>query len=174
VKEISSINFPQHGEVFYFYSLFSKGPPLRKQFILHTYHSRFILKGVAEASQIFETPTFYQNYFAMRNTADVTGGKPIAVWSHSILGVRCKCYKSFSRFFRHPWKKERGAILLFCPEHHIIYKHQNGISLIYLWYRYHHHQPINAPTAGAQAFLMDYMRRTGHNHHAGGVRIGGC
>jgi hypothetical protein len=22
--------------------------------------------------------------------------------------------------------------------------------------RYHHHQPINVPTAGAQAFLMDY------------------
>jgi hypothetical protein len=26
-----------------------------------TYHSRFIPEGVAEASQIFETPTFYQN-----------------------------------------------------------------------------------------------------------------
>jgi hypothetical protein len=24
-----------------------------------------------------ETPTFYQNYLAMRNTADVTGGKPM-------------------------------------------------------------------------------------------------
>jgi hypothetical protein len=31
-----------------------------------------------------ETLTFYQNYLAMRNTADVTGGKPIAVWSQSI------------------------------------------------------------------------------------------
>jgi hypothetical protein len=27
----------------------------------------------------------------------------------------------------------------------------------------HHHQPINVPTAGAQAFLVDYSRRTGHN-----------
>jgi hypothetical protein len=26
-----------------------------------------------------ETPTFYQNDLAMRNTADVKGGKPIAV-----------------------------------------------------------------------------------------------
>jgi hypothetical protein len=34
-----------------------------------------------------ETPTFYQNYFAMSDTADVTGGKPIAVWSQSISGV---------------------------------------------------------------------------------------
>jgi hypothetical protein len=41
----------------------------------------FIPGGVAEASLIFpETPTFYQNYLAiMSNTADVTGGKPIAV-----------------------------------------------------------------------------------------------
>jgi hypothetical protein len=36
---------------------------------------RFIPKGV-EASQISETPTFYQNELAIRN-ADVTGGKPM-------------------------------------------------------------------------------------------------
>jgi hypothetical protein len=35
-----------------------------------------------------EMPTFYHNYSAMSNTADVTGGKPIAVWSQSISGVR--------------------------------------------------------------------------------------
>jgi hypothetical protein len=40
---------------------------------IHTYHSRLIPEGVAEAS------TFYHNDLAMRNTADVTGGKPIAV-----------------------------------------------------------------------------------------------
>jgi hypothetical protein len=41
-------------------------------FYIHTYHSRFIREGVAEASQIFlETPTFYLNYLAMSNTADV-------------------------------------------------------------------------------------------------------
>jgi hypothetical protein len=34
-----------------------------------------------------ETPTFYQNYLAMSNSADVTGGKPIAVLSQSISGV---------------------------------------------------------------------------------------
>jgi hypothetical protein len=34
-----------------------------------------------------ETPTFYQNYLATSNTADVTGGKPIAIWSQSISGV---------------------------------------------------------------------------------------
>jgi hypothetical protein len=33
------------------------------------------------------TPTFYQNYLAMSNTADVTGGKPLAVLSQSITGV---------------------------------------------------------------------------------------
>jgi hypothetical protein len=31
--------------------------------------------------------TFYQNYLAMSNTTDVTGGKPIAVSSQSMLGV---------------------------------------------------------------------------------------
>jgi hypothetical protein len=40
----------------------------------HTYHSRLIPKRVAETSQIFlrDTPTFYQNDLAMKNTADVT------------------------------------------------------------------------------------------------------
>jgi hypothetical protein len=27
----------------------------------------------------------------------------------------------------------------------------------------HHHQPINAPSAGAQAFLMGYIYRNLHN-----------
>jgi hypothetical protein len=31
----------------------------------------------------------------------------------------------------------------------------------------HHHQPINAPTAGAQAFLMDYTQgERAITHHA--------
>jgi hypothetical protein len=48
----------------------------------------FIPEGVAKASQIFlRDAKFYQNYSAMRNTAKVTGGKPIAVWSQSIAGV---------------------------------------------------------------------------------------
>jgi hypothetical protein len=45
---------------------------------MHTYHSRFIPEGVAEASQTFLQDVYYQNYLAMSNTADVTGGKPIA------------------------------------------------------------------------------------------------
>jgi hypothetical protein len=42
----------------------------------HTYHSRFIPKGVAEPSQIFLRDAHVLP-IAMRN-ADVTGGKPIA------------------------------------------------------------------------------------------------
>jgi hypothetical protein len=34
-----------------------------------------------------ETPTFYQNELAVKNTADVTGSKPIAVLLQSISGV---------------------------------------------------------------------------------------
>jgi hypothetical protein len=53
-------------------------------FITYIHHSRFIPKGLAEK---FQTPTFYQNILAMRNTADVTDGKPIALRSQSIVGV---------------------------------------------------------------------------------------
>jgi hypothetical protein len=42
------------------------------------------------------------------------------------------------------------------------------------YYSHHHHQPINVPTAGAQAFLMDYPQgERAITHHAGPVRIGG-
>jgi hypothetical protein len=51
--------------------------------VFYTYHSRFIPEGVAEASQI----SLRGPRLAVRNTADVTGGKPIAVWSQSISGV---------------------------------------------------------------------------------------
>jgi hypothetical protein len=50
----------------------------------------------------------------MRNTADVTGGKPIAILLQSISGVSASVYLvSFSRLLGHLWRKERGDILLF-------------------------------------------------------------
>jgi hypothetical protein len=40
---------------------------------------------------------------------------------------------------------------------------------------HHHHQPINVPTAGAQAFLMDYTQgERAIAHHKDPVRIGRC
>jgi hypothetical protein len=40
--------------------------------------------------------------------------------------------------------------------------------------RHHHHQPINVPTAGAQAFHMDYPQgERAITYHSGPVRIGG-
>jgi hypothetical protein len=40
--------------------------------LIQTYHSDFIPEGVSRGiSDSFESPTFYQNYLAMRNTADV-------------------------------------------------------------------------------------------------------
>jgi hypothetical protein len=43
--------------------------------------------------------------------------------------------------------------------------------LLYL----HHHQPINIPTAGTQAFLTDYPQgEWAITHHAGPVQISGC
>jgi hypothetical protein len=44
-----------------------------------------------------------------------------------------------------------------------------------VFFHHHHHQPINVPTAGTQAFLMDYPQgERAITHHAGPVRIGGC
>jgi hypothetical protein len=48
-------------------------------------------------------------------------------------------------------------------------------DISYLMKKYHHHQPINVPTAGAQAFVIDYPQgERAITHHAGPVRIGGC
>jgi hypothetical protein len=50
----------------------------------------------------------------MRNTADVTGGKLIAVY------LRYKCYKYFRRLLRYPWNKGK-ANLFFCPGHYTVH-----------------------------------------------------
>jgi hypothetical protein len=52
-----------------------------------------------------------ENDLAMRDIADVTGGTSISVKSQSISGVSVNP----SRLLRHPWKKGRGAFVLFCP-----------------------------------------------------------
>jgi hypothetical protein len=40
-------------------------------------------------------------------------------------------------------------------------------------FNFNHHQPINVPTAGAQAFFMDYTQEEwAITHHAGPVRVG--
>jgi hypothetical protein len=38
---------------------------------------------------------------------------------------------------------------------------QSYASVLYMYH--HHHQPINVPTAGAQPFLIGWIRRMGHN-----------
>jgi hypothetical protein len=48
----------------------------------NTYHTTHVLSPTVKQRYLrysFETPTFYQNYLAMSNTADVTVGKPLAV-----------------------------------------------------------------------------------------------
>jgi hypothetical protein len=62
--------------------LYDMHAPVRN---IHTYHSRYILEGVAEVSQIFLRDTHV--LLAMRNSSDVTGGKPIAVLLQPISGV---------------------------------------------------------------------------------------
>jgi hypothetical protein len=53
---------------------------------IHTTHA-YLRGGSRGIRYSFETPTFYQNLLAMKNTADFTGGKPIAVLLQSISGV---------------------------------------------------------------------------------------
>jgi hypothetical protein len=79
-----------------------------------TYHSRFIPEGIAEVSQIFLRDT-HQNKLTMRNTADVTGGKPIAVLMQPISGV--SAFNPLVAFYDIHGGK-RDAILLLCPGHH--------------------------------------------------------
>jgi hypothetical protein len=83
----------------------------------HTYNSRFIPEGVAEASQIFLGCAYvlpkrlsYEEY--CRCDSWQAHRRLIAVY------LRWGCSLSFSRLLRHPWKKEKGVILLFCPGHH--------------------------------------------------------
>jgi hypothetical protein len=54
---------------------------------IHTYHSRFILEGVAETSQILLRDTHVLPTLVSYEEADVTGGKPIAVFLQFISGV---------------------------------------------------------------------------------------
>jgi hypothetical protein len=58
---------------------FQESIPILRDFSIHTYHSRFIPEGVAEVSQILLRVTHFLPKLVMRNTADVAGGKPIAV-----------------------------------------------------------------------------------------------
>jgi hypothetical protein len=56
--------------------------------LLNTYIPLTLIpEGVAEVSQIFLRDTHVLLKLAMRNTADVTGGKPLAVFLQSISGV---------------------------------------------------------------------------------------
>jgi hypothetical protein len=76
MKEVSYIDFPQHGEVFYFYGQ-----------ALHTIHALSPKEQQRHLNYSSETSTFYQNYLAMSNAANVAGGKPITVWSQSFSDV---------------------------------------------------------------------------------------
>jgi hypothetical protein len=51
-----------------------------------SYHSRFMPEGVAEVTQIFLRNTHVLPKLVMRNTVNVTNGKPIAVLLQSISG----------------------------------------------------------------------------------------
>jgi hypothetical protein len=74
------------------------------------------------------------------------------MWQISLLPSdrslsRCERYISLDDFYDIHGRKAIYTILFVCPRHHI----------------WHHQHPINVPTAGAQAFLMDLRtRRTGH------------
>jgi hypothetical protein len=74
--------------------------------ILYIPHMLYSRRGSSHLRYSFETPTFYQNYLAMRNTAGVTSSKPIAVWSQSMSCVGA--VNPLVAFYDiHGWKGER-------------------------------------------------------------------
>jgi hypothetical protein len=98
-------------------------------FHIHTYHSRLIPEGVSEVSQIFlrDAHTFYLNDLAMRNTADVRGGKPFAVWLQSTISFQILPYFcSFISF--------QIMTLPYLMNHHFL-------NLPTKWCRYHMFSP---------------------------------
>jgi hypothetical protein len=68
---------------------------------IHTYYSRFIPVGV-------------EMYLTMSNTADVPGGKPIAVWSESSSGANA--INPLVAFYDIHGKKREMLFLYFVPD----------------------------------------------------------
>jgi hypothetical protein len=72
---------------------------------IHPYiHATLYPRFLTEVSQIFLQDTFYQNYLAMMNTADVTDLSAIS---------------PIVAFYDIHGRKKRGAIRLFCPGYHM-------------------------------------------------------
>jgi hypothetical protein len=59
-------------------------------------------------------PHFTNNYFSMKNTADVTGGKRIALWSQSVL---CDCCWSFHRDHHQPIRVSTARVQAFLMDY---------------------------------------------------------
>jgi hypothetical protein len=59
---------------------------------------------------------FYQNYLAMSYSADVTDGKPIAVWSQSISGLNA--INPIIGFYDIHGRKREVILFYFCPGDH--------------------------------------------------------
>jgi hypothetical protein len=79
-------------------------------YIVHTTHAWFPMGQKRYLRYSSKTPTFYQNDLAIRNTAGMTCGKPIIVWSQSISGG--SAINSLVAFYDIHGRK--GEVLFFC------------------------------------------------------------
>jgi hypothetical protein len=80
----------------------------------HTYNTTHTLsKQQRHLRCSSETLTFYQNYLAMSNTADVTG-KPIAVWSQTISDVNA--INTLVAFYDIHGRKREVLFFYFVPD----------------------------------------------------------
>jgi hypothetical protein len=57
----------------------------------------YLEERVAETSQIYPRDTFYQNDLVMKNSEDVTGGKPIAISGVSAVSFLVAFYDIHGR-----------------------------------------------------------------------------
>jgi hypothetical protein len=92
---------------------------INRVMMIHTYHSRFILKGVAEVSQIFHRNAHVLPKRLNYEKYCVTVGKLIAIWSQHRLSIKrlTKRVKEKSRSDGHSQcEKEIEDHLLACQK----------------------------------------------------------
>jgi hypothetical protein len=146
-----------------------------------------------------ETPTFYQNDLAMRNTAGLTGGKPIAVWSQSISCV--SVVNTLVAFYdNHEWQRCYSFVLSRTLQETIINDVLNNYKSVFLFSNIYKYYIVNSNTIHnwdgcvlityhicciSHAWVMLHHhhqpinsslwlthKEKGQTHHAGPVRIG--
>jgi hypothetical protein len=88
-----------------------------------------------------EMSSFYHNYLAMKNTAEVTSGMPIAVWSQSISDV--SAINPLIAFYDIHGRKREVLFFYFAPDTTRVYYYQYNLYMHDLCLFIRHLVPIH-------------------------------